>query len=410
MRPTLCWFCCLWLLVSVAGPSSAAETVWGGVVSGKVVGPDGKPVGDAAVCIVVNQWDPREWKDFEIKTKRDGSFAFRPLRDAQYAGLVFAVKPGLGAASLQIEERKNRTGLTLRLKVGAPVEVRVTDSGGAPVSGAILRMLQGSWSRAVVISYYDCLTARTDAAGKVSVPWLGAAETARLMVEHPNYGTHERTLLTPSGPLDIRLLRAARITGRVLHAGTLEPESYVEVGCQRLQEWEQGLDSAVSTTSPDASGEYVLDNLLPGDYLVYIRDPVLPARWVALRAKISSLGEGGSAKCPDLLLQTGAVVTGKVVNAKSGAGIAFAVVGAKSAGGERWNQYYEVSAYGDGTFSLRVPSGSWTITPRDVSGYLTGTILEREFKEGDRAADVVLKLTPAAGRAPGSGSGAGRSR
>ena len=400
MRPVLGALCLLaallFLLPVAALPPDPDGIVWGGVVSGKVLGPDGKPVDGASVCLVVNQFDPDELADFQIQTKPDGSFAFRPLSERQFPVMIFAVKAGYGTSAVPTKMLADRTGMTMQLRAGKPVEARITDGAGHPVADATVRMLEGSWSRHQVIGYYDSLTTRTDRAGRVRIPWLGSGDSTRIMITHPQYGTENKIISAPSQPLTIRLVRGARITGRVLHAGTGKAAHFADVSCHLLKEWEEGRNTHSGGCFTASDGKFVLENLQPGDYLVAVRDTMMPARWVAQRLIVHGLREGKTMRCPDLVFRNGAELTGKILDEKTGEAVRFATVGAQTTG-ERWNQYYEATTFGDGTFSLRVPAGKWTITPRKGNEFLpSGGPLVRQLKEGERVKDLVLKLSPVA--------------
>ncbi|MCC2668112.1 MAG: hypothetical protein K0Q72_583 [Armatimonadetes bacterium] len=81
------------------------------------------------------------------------------------------------------------------------------------------------------------------------------------------------------------------------------------------------------------------------------------------------------------------------MDAKSGQGVPFATVGASTSSRERRNAYFSAWTYGDGTYSLRLPAGKWSITPGTADGYLPGVELPaRELKEVERVGDVMLKL------------------
>lgn len=395
MTCLLRWLACFFTVALLASPPVRADdTVWGGVVTGKVVGPDGKPVAGASVCLVVNTLDPRDLPDFQTRTQPNGAFAFRPLDDRQFPPLVFAVKPGYGVAVLPLETVVKRTGLVLRLRPGAPVEARVVNSTGEPVSGATVRLLQGGWSKGVSIAFFDCLKTKTDATGSVRIPWLGEQDTAAISIEHPLYGKHEENLVAGAGPLSVRLAPAGRLTGRVVHAGTNAPEKFATVHCQPLREWEEGSDTGERSTFPDARGEYVIENLAPGDYVVWVRDIATSPTWVASRQRVSGLRDGAALRCPDLVLQEGALLTGKVEDEKTGVPIPSPQVSAVMAAVEPWNRKFTATSSGDGTFWLRVPPGAWAVELGAVPGYAPGVGLPaRPLKNGEKLSGLVLRLT-----------------
>ena len=98
-------------------------------VSGKVVGPDGKPVASAVV-----RWDLQVSSDSVPETKTDdqGAFHLEALPDAPNVLSVMA--KGLVSAFPMIEAGGDRQ-VTVELKAGATIKGRVVDDAGGPIEG-----------------------------------------------------------------------------------------------------------------------------------------------------------------------------------------------------------------------------------------------------------------------------------
>jgi RNA polymerase sigma factor (sigma-70 family) len=110
-------------------------------VSGKVVGPDGKPV--RAKLFVV---DSEEWKAApQAEADADGAFTFQlpPVTGQRWYRYVVATAPdlGLGCDWVGLDgTARSLTGVTLKLPKDVPIKGRLIDLEGKPVAGAKVRV------------------------------------------------------------------------------------------------------------------------------------------------------------------------------------------------------------------------------------------------------------------------------
>jgi RNA polymerase sigma factor (sigma-70 family) len=115
--------------------------------SGRVLGPDGKPVAGAKVYLTM--WWGYHYEPFldpeSATTDRDGRFAFTAPR-AKYqdqATVVAAAAPNMGVGWVGLRKDDKKTDLTLKLVADdVPIIGEIVNLEGKPVTGATLRLLQ----------------------------------------------------------------------------------------------------------------------------------------------------------------------------------------------------------------------------------------------------------------------------
>jgi len=104
-----------------------------GLITGRVIGPDGQPAPDAQVIIhqIGEKPAPRNWE----ATDDDGNFKLTGLSPGAY--ILFAQAPGYVAADVSTENAIHRTGenVTISLVKGGAITGRVTDEIGEPIVG-----------------------------------------------------------------------------------------------------------------------------------------------------------------------------------------------------------------------------------------------------------------------------------
>jgi RNA polymerase sigma factor (sigma-70 family) len=131
-----------------ARPPESADAADASVTfSGRVLGPDGRPV--AGAKLYQTPWWGYHFEPFtapeSATTGPDGRFAFTTPK-AKYhdqATIVSAAAPNLGVGWVGIRKDDKRTDLTLRLVADdVPITGQIVDLEGKPVPGATLRVLQ----------------------------------------------------------------------------------------------------------------------------------------------------------------------------------------------------------------------------------------------------------------------------
>jgi protocatechuate 3,4-dioxygenase beta subunit len=116
-------------------------------VSGKVVGPDGRPVAGAEVAAVPG-WPERGIRrppHAETTTAQDGTFELVGLADAPYELVVKAPEPCASPAPVSV--RGGATGVRIELARAADVTIRVLDADGEPAEGATVSLFRDGSKR-----------------------------------------------------------------------------------------------------------------------------------------------------------------------------------------------------------------------------------------------------------------------
>ena len=245
-------------------------------VSGRVFGPDGKPVERVLVELAATL-ETAESRSFGVsgldRTDGDGSFRFEGVAPGAYR--LTAGEPGWdsseqGYGSVQIEVEvaagEETGGLELQLESGAFVSGTVRDSGGRPVSGAAI-YVRGEGG--AVISRWPT---ETDGAGRFrtralnSGTWtLSARRGAEASPESAPVrlapgGTAEVDL--ELGPATLLLVRVRDAEGRPVGAGLAVTDS----SGQKFAGLRVYTDSAIYERYDD--GFIVVGPLPPGTYEV----------------------------------------------------------------------------------------------------------------------------------------------
>jgi uncharacterized GH25 family protein len=261
--------------LAVAVPA-LAETV-----TGKVIGPDGKPVAGAKVFVLV--FSPTSGQETKTFTS-DASGAFFvevPARsdvkekNPPVARAIVAA-PGFGFAQTFLTLLPSESN-TIRLEKGAAVRGKVVDSAGKPVAGADvqLRSVYIGGPRSSGASYLwlgeeirklPDLTTKTDASGAWSLENLPAsavhvdivladARYVQTSFEVPLNGSADKAIVARPG---------AVLLGKVVDKDG-KPRSGVGVSA-RLENFRDGFANAITA----ADGSYRLSGLPTGAVAVWI--------------------------------------------------------------------------------------------------------------------------------------------
>ncbi len=166
----------------------------------------------------------------------------------------------------------------------------------------------------------------------------------------------------PQAETSIAVQADSRIFGHVLRFADAEPIKNVEVWARRITEDERkgilsGRDLTHHKTKTDGNGRYVLRNLKPGHYVVFLfkggfRNPFVWAKeYVAVNQEID-VSPGGFRRS-DFLLIKGALVEGRVTSKETGKPIVGQYIGLRD---YQENYYYGITD-ANGFFRIRTLGG-----------------------------------------------------
>lgn len=136
----------------------------GALMAGTVVGPDGAPIADATVAVesAASKWSG------SAKTDAKGAWSFAVLAADRYAltasSEVYAPAPRM---MVELDGKTPRTGVVVRVEVGAQLVGTVVDAGGRPVAGANVKLAKNRGT-----SYDET----TDASGRFALLGISAGE------------------------------------------------------------------------------------------------------------------------------------------------------------------------------------------------------------------------------------------
>jgi uncharacterized GH25 family protein len=181
-------------------------------ISGRVVGPTGKPVAGARVALSFQGWSPEE---NQARTASDGQFTLRNCKPGR--SLVTVQAPGLAPSSQDVEVAKETKPLEIRLEPGHTVKIRVVDDHGKPLAHA--NVWAGPWRGNGTLEFDN----ETDAKGEIV--WDSApADAIRCNAYKEGYMSSGPVAVRPSNDFQvITLTPQAFISGRVTDAATGRP-------------------------------------------------------------------------------------------------------------------------------------------------------------------------------------------
>jgi len=336
----------------------------------------GAPIGDATVDLADETGGPAR----KARTRPDGGFVFGGLGTGLYA--LRAVRGDLVspiARGVQVGREGTRAPLRLALEPGQKISGRVVEDGGNGLRGVEVR-----GEVAALAAGEDPLAAlaRTDASAGFSIgPFLPGSY--RLTAARPGYVLRRAptidlaaTVARPP-PVVLELLRGAHVIGRVLDArGAPVAAAHIRCVASAMDDLTvgtgplplaaeaaalpSGAGRALGSTRvalADASGRFVVDDLIPGRYRVEVAhaglEPLRTDEFVVAPGERRDLGT--------LSLRLGFPVEGRVVDDNGSPIEGARVLIGGSAAGEPAPGFYALTDSG-GRFSIAVPAGSYQLT------------------------------------------------
>ena len=302
--------------------------------SGRVVDTDGAPVVDAEVRYAVNFY-PLEANnqsahsyyghDFFTRTGVDGTFRFElvPSRlewmpfdsEGMLSRLNMAVTHPNHAIWWQEFPFQSAADVEIQLEMPGIISGRIMNEAGEPIQNA--EILINAVSRGDPMSgdpgddldhYAFPQPIKTDVNGLFVLRGLPQGATTSFDVKGPGYAVQKRNGV-PVGTegLEFRLKRESRIEGRLTYADTGKPVKEAGVALEGIYPtlgWENA--------HVDANGNYVLENLTPGTYSLYLNYG--PKGWTAIGKDFVMVSEEQTVSNIDMTLIRSGFITGRVTD------------------------------------------------------------------------------------------------
>ena len=394
-----------------ATPGSAGEAQRSAVVaedgtekliSGRVVDNNGTPVADAEIRYAVIVY-PFEGKiesgyssysnpDFFTRTGGDGTFRFELVE-----WMPFDSKEMLKRLNITITHPdyaiwwqevpfQSTTDMGIQLEMPEMVSGKVMNEAGEPIQGAEVQiqsvsrgdLIQGDPGKHLT---HNALPqpVKTDANGEFILPGLPQGATITLDVKGPGYAEENRHNVPVSAKrLEFRLKREGRIKGRLTYADTGEPITHARVGCG----WGQAL--------VDRNGNYLLANLAPGTYSVYLASG--PKGWTAIPKESITISERQTVSNVDLTLIRSGIITGRVTNRDTNEPVVRHLIRLNDAARPEGSQLMDHYALTDMTGTYRfdaAPGRALVHTSLPVDYQDSGQIERLDIEQIRRYVDVV---------------------
>ena len=280
--------------------------------SGRVVDSDGEPVADAEVLYSVKSNPPKS----AARTAVDGTFNFefpRPALEEWDRVDIVSVHPdhAIGWLDLKPQSRKD---VEIQLETARVISGRIMNEAGKPIKTgeAWIGMLSSSDQMLGMHASYlvgEAIPnprAKTNPNGEFVLHGLPEGGKTVLYVHGLGYAK-ERSEGVPVGTegLMFRLKREARIEGLLSYTETGEPvqDATVELqGVHPTEGWERA--------RVDTNGKYLLKNLAPGTYNLFLLEG--PEGWTAVAKERIEIAEGQTVSNLDFTLVRGGFITGRV--------------------------------------------------------------------------------------------------
>ena len=282
--------------------------------SGRVVDSGGEPVANAEVLYSLQSNPPKS----VARTAEDGTFDFefpRPESEEWNRVDIVAVHPQY-ASGWQNLRAQSTANVEIQLDKPTIISGRILNTAGEPVQNAEVQLKEFLRDNLIylglddhsVLNLIPVTPVKSDANGIFIFRRLPQARTATLHVQGKGYA-RERQSAVPTGTkgLEFKLEREAQIEGHLRYVESGAPVENATISVESIHPTAGG-----GRASVDANGHYVVRNLPPGTYNVYLQEG--PAGWTAAANAVVKVAEGQTAAKVDMTLVRAGYVTGRVTN------------------------------------------------------------------------------------------------
>ncbi len=282
--------------------------------SGRVVDTDGEPVADAEILYSAKYHS----SESVARTEVDGAFRFESprleLKNWERVSII-ATHPdhALGWRNLRLE---NTVDVEIQLENPEVISGRVLSEDGLPIQNVMTQIQILFSGNPAPVGHESSLggdvipgfPVKTDENGEFILRGLPQGGTTNLEIQEQGYAKEIR-FRVPVGTtgLEFRLKREARIEGRLTYAETGAPVKDARVALARIYP-----TGGSEQTSVGENGTYLLKNLPPGAYSLYLENG--PEGWTAASNEFIKLVEGQTVSDIDLTLVRGGFITGRVTD------------------------------------------------------------------------------------------------
>ena len=284
------------------------------IFSGRVVDRDGVPVAEAELLYSAKY----NSSESVARTGADGTFHFefpRPdVKERDWVNIVAThANHAIGWRKLPLQSKK---GVEIQLGTPGVISGRVVNAAGDPIQDAEARIqylfsgypTSGMPEGDLGMATMPIRPAKTDANGVYVLHGLPQGATTNLQILGPGYAK-ERQFRVPVGAkgLEVRLKPEARIHGRLRYAETGAPVKTASVRLRGVYPTTAGAHANV-----DANGNYLLKNIPPGTYNLYLDEG--PDGWTTVSKERIQVDEGQTVSNVDLTLVRGGFITARVTD------------------------------------------------------------------------------------------------
>lgn len=379
------------------------------IFSGHVVDSTGTPVADAQIRYaimfypfgedVVSGYFSHSEQNFFTRMGMDGTFRFELPSKLKWISLdskqmlrrlnITVTHPDYAIWWQEIPFQ-NTVDIGIQLEMPEMVSGKVINEGGEPIQNAEVQIQSVSRRDPILRErlMHDALPqpVKTDVSGEFVLLGLPQGATMTLDVKGPGYATENRHNVPVSAKrLEFRLKREGRIKGRLTYADTGAPITHAMVRCALVRPNYGGGQAHVN-----ANGDYLLGNLAPGAYSVYLANG--PKGWTAIPKESITVSEGKTVSNVDLTLIQSGFVTGRVTNRDTNEPLANHFIGLKDAARPERSHLMDHYAVTDmtGTYRLDAAPGRALVHTDLPVGYRDSGQIERlDIRQIQRYVDVV---------------------
>ena len=368
---------------------------------GRVLLPDGRPAAGATVLLKTQSY--YEGKAWSLQEKRatdaTGNYDFGAQdvpRDSQGRGVatyLYVLADGFGLTGTCLyfgEDPGFRnpfafvvTGedVTHDISVSAEATCSGTVVGpdGKPLVGATVRLdgIRPADGAGLLYVLPGIIGTETDAAGRFSLSGLPAGARWRCMVEKEG---HVRVAadLAESEKNRVALSLAGTVEGVVVYGDTGRPAANVRlrVQCELAEPPGEGVSfHDIPSATSDDDGRFRITPLPGGQGALQLAVPSGLKDWTAEAVVGLAIQPGKTTSGVVLTLIHGGVLSGRVLDARTGSPVSGATVWVTRTDGRRWPTYENPMTDAQGRYSIRLPANEYQVQFSYAKGYVGAGVM-----------------------------------